>query len=76
MTDYEFPACGAADEQGHPITCRQCIHQNVCCLSDYDPDQDRGVDKLPPCRHRFDITDSRCKVCSGVPKGVCLRYAT
>lgn len=27
------------------------------------------------CLHRFAINDPACRVCSGIPRGVCLRYA-
>lgn len=32
--DYDFPSCGAADEYGNPIYCRDCIWKNSCADSD------------------------------------------
>lgn len=32
--DYDFPGCGATDEYGHPIYCRDCIWKNSCADSD------------------------------------------
>lgn len=36
--DYDFPSCGAADEYGNPIYCRDCIWKNSCADSDYKED--------------------------------------
>ena len=30
---------------------------------------------LSPCRHRFEINEPICRVCSGLPRGVCALYA-
>lgn len=32
--DYDFPSCGATDEYGNPIYCRDCIWKNSCVDSD------------------------------------------
>lgn len=81
--DYDFPSCGAADECGNPIPCEACIWGDSCLDSTCrpedgeDPDGDGDTpDAGPsPCRHRFEITDPVCCVCSGLPRGVCVRYA-
>lgn len=36
--DYDFPSCGAADEYGNPIYCRDCIWKNSCADSDCKED--------------------------------------
>lgn len=37
--DYDFPSCGAADEYGNPIYCRDCIWKNSCADSDCKEDE-------------------------------------
>ena len=34
--DHDFPGCGAADEYGNPIHCRDCIWQSSCADSDFE----------------------------------------
>ena len=86
--DYDFPSCGAADEYGHPIPCEACIWGDSCldstCRVDEDEEESEpdvlGQDEpsgqsLTPCLHRFEINEPACRVCSGLPRGVCVLYA-
>ena len=83
-----YPHCGACDEYGHPIPCDSCLWGDSCRVSTCRVDEDEeesdpdvlGQDEpsgqsLPPCRHRFEINDPVCRVCSGLPRGVCALYA-
>lgn len=36
-----LPACGAADDRGHPIRCEQCIWGGTCLDSTCRPDPRR-----------------------------------
>lgn len=66
-----YPQCGACDEYGHPIPCEACIWGDSCLDStcrvedEEEPDGD-GQDAL---------SEPACRVCSGLPRGVCARYA-
>ena len=80
--DYDFPSCGATDEYGHPIPCEACIWGDSCldstCReenSEEPDDLDQDNPSLSPCRHRFEINQPACRVCSGLPRGVCVLYA-
>lgn len=84
----EYPHCGACDEYGHPIPCEACIWGDSCldstCRAEDagEPDSDGlyilselSEEGLQPCRHRFEINEPACRVCSGLPRGVCAQYA-
>lgn len=78
-----YPHCGAADEYGHPIPCEACIWGDSCldstCREEAaeEPDCSDAEDPSPsPCRHRFEINEPACRVCSGLPRGVCVLYET
>lgn len=80
--EYDFPSCGAADEYGHPIPCEACIWGDSCldstCREEEaeEPDCSDAEGPFPsPCRHRFEINEPACRVCSGLPRGVCVLYA-
>lgn len=84
-TPEGFPQCGATDEYGHPIPCEACIWGDSCldstCRVEDEEEADAiGQDELSglsmtPCRHRFAINEPACRVCSGLPRGVCVLYA-
>lgn len=42
---------------------------------DPPPVPDEEDESAELCRHRFAIADPACCVCSGIPRGGCLRYA-
>ena len=84
----EKAPCGACDEYGHPIPCESCIWGDTCLDSTFRVEEDEdesdpdalGRDEpsgqaLPPCRQRFEINEPICRVCSGLPRGVCALYA-
>lgn len=88
MIGYSVSDCGARDDLGYPITCEQCIWGDSCldstCRVEEDEDESEpdalGHDEpsgqsFPPCRHRFEINEPICRVCSGLPRGVCALYA-
>lgn len=58
----ETVGCGAVDEYGREISCAECINDGRC------------IQSLARCKHRFDILDPRCRVCSGVPREECENY--
>lgn len=83
-----YSGCGATDEYGHPIPCEACIWgdsclDSTCCAEAADEPDSKGLDNLSelseegpaPCRHRFEINEPACRVCSGLPRGACAQYA-
>lgn len=74
------PQCGACDEYGHPISCESCIWGESCldstCRMEAEEEEDGAeYETLSPCRHRFEINEPACRVCSGLPRGACGLYA-
>lgn len=53
---------GTVDEYNYEISCSECINN------------ERFLQRMARCAHRFDILDPRCRICSGVPKGECASY--
>lgn len=63
-----------------------CLDSTCRMEEDEDEDEDESepdaigqdelsVQSVPPCRHRFEINEPACRVCSGLPRGVCSLYA-